>query len=174
MGVVFERMEKPLKLKFIYAKITRIYIHNFLTMGSLKKEDECERQRPKMPMLRMPFFSMEFIFRHDDIYQKFYWYLRLSDGFWIFSPRVCWEWENRHYGHYAQSAFSNPKNFSASLSSNCFYRQIRLNYIARPLLCQKSIFYIHNLFSRTKIIIEYSKRIRFYVFKLQTLEPLHI
>lgn len=29
-------MEKPLKLKFIYTKITRIYIHNFSTIASKK------------------------------------------------------------------------------------------------------------------------------------------
>lgn len=37
MGVLLsiffsERMEEPLKLKFIYAKITRIYIHNIHTI----------------------------------------------------------------------------------------------------------------------------------------------
>lgn len=29
----------------------------------------------------MPFQRVEFILGHDDIYQKFYWYLLLSDGF---------------------------------------------------------------------------------------------
>lgn len=135
MGVVskWEFMsEKPLKLKFIYAKITHISIIFSLPQHQRRRRvrKTGARQRTKNANTSNAFFRMEFTLGHDDIYQNFYWYLLLSDGFQMNAFKEE-EMEVLYTLWYFTSDFHFPiqQTFHCgscirhSLISNCFYRQ---------------------------------------------------
>jgi hypothetical protein len=114
MGVFdFRRMEKPLKLKFIYAKITRIHIHNFLTIHTewrIKKLREAKDQKCFECLYRLwNLFSGMTIFIKNFI--DIYGYpMDFSASAKLLRVRK-WEFF-MYYGYFAQSGFPIQQTFS--------------------------------------------------------------
>lgn len=85
---------------------------------SVRKE---RSKRTKNANASNAFFRMEFILGHDDIYQKFYWYLLLSDGFQLnafLSEHRERASEERLREYYTLKWFSDPTNF-------CRYKHVQ-------------------------------------------------